>query len=266
MLQLLPWLLYRLLDHPDLPATDTSSLRRVRVGSSPVSPRRIGEAIERLGPVIGQTYGSIEATNITTIDAEELAAHPELRGTVGRPVPGVELSVRDDADREVPTGEVGRVHVRSFAVMAGYHNAPDQTADVLRDGWFDTGDLGRLDDAGYLTLVGRTKDVIFAEGGDVHPTEVEHVLVEHPDVTDAGVFAVPDDDGIERVAAVVVASRGAEPDVGALAAWVTERHGTVLAAGVHVVDAIQRVPSGKIDRAALAGRIGDRRPRADRQG
>lgn len=255
-IQLMPRHLHGLLDHPDLAHTDTSSLRSLRIGSAPASPQRIGEALERFGPVLDQTYGSIEATTITAIGADELA-RPELRATVGRPVPGVTLSIRDDHGGELPAGEAGEVWVRGAAVMPGYVNDPQQTAEVLDQGWFRTGDLGVLGPDGYLTLVGRKKDVIFAAPARIHPAEVENSLLAHPDVAAAGVFAVADAAGDEAAAAAVVPHPGRSPSPEALIDWVTGHRGANAApAEVRLVDDLPTTPSGKIDRSALGrGRV-----------
>lgn len=254
-IQLMPRLLHELLDHPDLQRTDTTSLRALRIGSAPASAARIGEALERFGPIVGQTYGSIEATTITTIDADELA-RPELRGTVGRPVPGVTLSIRDDDHRELPAGTTGEVWVHSRAVLPGYLNDPQQTAEALQDGWLRTGDLGSVDSEGYLTLVGRAKEVIFAEHANIYPSEVENCLVTHPDVAAAGVFARADPDGVESAAAAVVPRDGHTPSPAALIDWVAEHRGAAVApSAVHLVDDLPVAPSGKIDRPTLRRRL-----------
>lgn len=251
VVQLMPRLLHRLLDHPDLEATDTTSLRALRLGSAPASPERITEALARFGPILAQTYGSIEATNICVIGADELA-DPRRRGTVGRPAPGVEVAVRDDEGRDLPAGVEGEVWVRSGGVMPGYVDAPAETAAVLRDGWLDTGDVGFLDADGYLTLVGRTKDVILGEHAHVHPLAVENTLLTHPDVGAAAVVALTDADGVETAVAAVVARDGRTPDPAELSAWLADRRGRDrVPALVHVVDVLPTLPSGKVDRAAL---------------
>lgn len=256
MIQLMPRLLHQLLEHPDLEQTDTSSLRNLRIGSAPASAERIGEALDRFGPVVSQTYGSIEATDITTIDSEELA-RPEHRGTVGRPVPGVTISIRDDHRRELPTGATGEVWVHSAAIMPGYVNNPQQSAEVLHEGWFRTGDLGFLDDAGYLTLAGRIKDVIFAEHARIYPDEIENSLITHPDVAAAGVFAVADPDGVESAAAAIVPRHGRSPAPDALITWVAGQRGVAVApVEVRLVDDLPTTPSGKVDRNALRRDLG----------
>lgn len=251
LMPLFPRHLVGLLDHPDLPRTDTSSLRSLRLGGAAASPARIGEAIERFGPIVSEVYGTIEATNIASITAEELT-RAELRGTVGRPEAGVELSLRDEDGDEVPIGEIGEVWVRSPAIMPGYLNAPQDTAAVLQQGWLRTGDLGRLDAQGYLSLAGRVKDLIYAERARIYPPEVENTLAEHPDVASVAVFGITDSDGVESAAAAVVPRNGRAPGSDELIAWVAEGRGPRLApSAVYLVDELPTVASGKIDRSAL---------------
>lgn len=251
LMQLMPHLLYRILDAHELATADTSSLRTIRIGSAPASAARIGEAIARLGPIIGQTYGSIEATNITTIGPEELA-DPELRGTVGRPAPGVELSIRDDSGADLPVGQVGEVWVKSKAVMSGYVNDPQQTAEVLRDGWLRTGDLGKLDNAGYLTLAGRKKEMIIAEDANIYPAEIENVLLAHAAVAEAAVFGATDRDGAESAVAAIVPRPGQRPEPDELKRWVSQHRGPhFVPTTMVVVEKLPLTPVGKIDRATL---------------
>lgn len=255
IMPLFPRHLVQLLDHPDLATTDTSSLQSLRLGGSPASPVRIGEAIARFGPIVSQVYGTIEATNITSITAGELAEHPELRSTVGRPEPGVELSLRDTSGTEVEQGSIGEVWVKSPAIMPGYINAPQDTAAVLQDGWLRTGDLGRLDRAGYLTLMGRSKDLIYAERARIYPPDLEEVLTEHVDVAAAAVFGISNSDGVESAAAAVVPRPGRVPRHEDLITWVAERRGARLTpAVIHVVDDLPTLASGKVDRHALRER------------
>jgi long-chain acyl-CoA synthetase len=135
---------------------------------------------------------------------ERLLDTPHAR-TCGRPLVGVELRIVDPGDRTpLPTGEVGEVAVRGPNVMRGYWEKPRQTADVLADGWYHTGDLGRIDEHGYVELVDRAKDMIVSGGENVYSTEVEDVLYRHPAVAEAAVFGVPDERWGEAVHAVVV--------------------------------------------------------------
>jgi fatty-acyl-CoA synthase len=196
--------IYQLLDHPDLATTDLSALRQVVYGGCPASPTRLAEAVRVFGPVLRQSYGTTETWGITALTPPE-HLEPALLGTVGRPLPGVRVAVRDpDSGRDLAPGETGEVCVRSPSMMDGYWADPDLTATVLRDGWVHTGDLGYLDDRGYLHLVDRIADVIKAGGIKVHPADVEKALTAHPAVAQAAVYGARDADEVEHVYAAVV--------------------------------------------------------------
>jgi fatty-acyl-CoA synthase len=153
---LLPSLLHQLLDHPALESTDTSSLRSLVLGGWASTPYRVAQAIERFGPIVAQGYGANEIGQVTWLTSEE-NLRPELLTTVGRPVPGVEVSIRDSSGERVDTGVTGEIWVRGPDLMTGYYQQPEETAAVLRDGWFRSGDLGFLDAEGYLSVVGRSR-------------------------------------------------------------------------------------------------------------
>ena len=244
-----PRLLHRLLDHPALASTDTSSLRSIILGGSASTPHRVAEAIERFGPIIAQGYGTREATQITVLTAEE-HRRPELLTTVGRPVSSIEVVIRDAAGK--PTDGTGEIWVRGPGVMAGYHRQPELTAEVLRDGWFNTGDLGHLDDEGYLTIVGRSKDVILAAGGHVYPSAIEDVLLRHPDIADAIVFGVTAGNRDEQVHAAVVPAPGAVLSADDVVRWVSQERGAAYAPEVVTfLDKLPETGSHKPDRRAL---------------
>jgi fatty-acyl-CoA synthase len=197
---LLPSLLHQLLDHPALESTDTSSLRSLALGGWASTPYRVAQAIERFGPIVAQGYGANEIGQVTWLTSEE-HLRPELLTTVGRPVPGVEVSIRDSSGERVTTGVTGEIWVRGPDLMTGYYKQPEETAKVLRDGWFRSGDLGFLDVDGYLSLVGRSTDVIIIAGGHVYPSDIENVLLRHPCVQAAMVFGVTEGDNDERLCA-----------------------------------------------------------------
>lgn len=202
---LLPPLLYRLLDHPDLDRRDTSGLVNLVYGGCPASPPRIAEALRRIGPALSQGYGQMEAGAISQLTAEDHdPRHPGRLRSAGRPLPGVEVAIRDTAGNDVPVGESGEICVRSPTVMRGYWKQPELTAQVLREGWLHTGDLGRLDADGYLTVLDRRKDTVILVGGKVHTSELEDVLDSHPGVRHSAVVGVPGADGTHQVHAVVV--------------------------------------------------------------
>jgi len=244
-----PRLLHQLLDHPALASTDTSSLRSITLGGSASTPHRVDQAITRFGPIIAQGYGANEIGQITWLTADE-HQRPELLTTVGRPVPSVDLTIREPDG--TPTDRAGEIWVRGSGLMAGYYRQPEQTAEVLRDGWFHTGDLGFLDADGYLTIVGRSKEVILAANGHVYPQAIEDVLLRHPEVADAVVFGVPDADRDERVYAAVVMAAGSRMSEEDVIQWVSQERGAAYAPEVVVfLDELPRTGSQKPDRRGL---------------
>jgi len=254
---LVPTMVYALLDHPKLESTDLSSLETVFYGAAAMSPTRLKEGIERLGPIFFQYYGQAECPmTITVLGKDEHdPADLERLATCGRPVPWLDVALLDEQGEEVPHGQPGEICVRGPLVMQGYWNKPEQTEETLAHGWLHTGDVARADSEGYLTIVDRKKDMIVSGGFNVFPREVEDVLGTHPDVSAAAVIGVPDDKWGEAVKAVVVARPGATIDADALIALVKERKGAVHAPkSVDVVDAIPVSPLGKPDKKALRAR------------
>ncbi|GAA4819652.1 AMP-binding protein [Actinomycetospora corticicola] len=251
-LWLLPPLLHRLLDHPDLNTTDLSSLRTVIYGGAPAVPARTAEAVRRIGRVFVQFYGQTEAGGISVLTREE---HDDesLLGTVGRVLPTTELSVHGPDGAALPDGEPGELWVRTGMEFDGYWKQPELTAQTLdADGWMHTGDVGYVDDRGYLHVVDRLGDVVVVVGGHVHTPEVEHVLASHDDVREAAVFGAPDDDGSESVHAAVVVEPGTHPDPEALTGLVVEKQGPMYAPeDVEFVDEMPLTDAGKVDKKAL---------------
>ncbi|MFI5532941.1 AMP-binding protein [Kitasatospora sp. NPDC051853] len=252
-LWVLPPLLHRLLDHPAIGRTDLSSLHFIGYGGSVASPTRVREALEVFGPILTSGYGMSEAMNIAVLEPRDHdRAGPDGRIPVGRPLPGVQVVVRDETGAELPPEAVGEIHVRSYGLMAGYWKRPDLTAEVLRDGWLHTGDIGYLDRDGYLYLTGRHSDKIIVVGGHVHPSEVEDLLITHPSVAQAAVVGLRDAHQVEHVHAVVVPAPGQRPDLDELRAFVTTHKGRIYAPeAVHLVPEIPLTPVGKPDKKHL---------------
>jgi long-chain acyl-CoA synthetase len=177
------------------------------------------DALAVFGPRLAQIYGQGEAPmTITALSREDHADrnHPRWRDrlqSVGVARTDVEVRVVDDADRDLPAGEVGEVVVRGDVVMAGYWKQPDATAEALREGWLHTGDVGSFDIDGYLTLQDRSKDLIISGGMNIYPREVEEALLRHPGVRAAAVVGRPDPEWGEAVVAFVVADGPARPPV-----------------------------------------------------
>ncbi|MEV1200262.1 class I adenylate-forming enzyme family protein [Microbispora rosea] len=231
---------------------DLGSLRALTVSGSPLSPHRLLEALDRLGPVVHVVYGATEAGAISMLTPEEGHDAP---GSVGRPHPGVEISVRDEEGRPVATGRTGEIHVRGPYLMAGYWNQPEETRDVLRDSWLRTRDLGHLDETGLLHLAGRTRDVIMVNAIVVYAGPIERALAGHPDVAEAYVTGAPDERTGEAVHAFVVPAPGRTPDHAALAELVrTELGADSVPRTITTVSSVPTAPSGKPDKRALVER------------
>ncbi|MCW5889089.1 MAG: acyl--CoA ligase [bacterium] len=246
-----------LLEHPDRPRRDLSSLRTVLLGGAPSSPELIRRVQDVLGVRVQVRYSSTEvgiATGSLPDDAPEL-----LATTVGKPTPGVELRIVDSERGPCAAGEVGEVLVRSPATMRGYWRDPEQTAAVLdADGWVHTGDLGWLDDAGYLRLRGRRSEMYIRGGFNVYPAEVEDVLARHPKVARAAVLGMPDAIFGEIGWAFVAPRRPDDPPtLGELRRFV----GAELASfkrpdRLTVLPELPVTPMFKVDKQALRGRAG----------
>jgi fatty-acyl-CoA synthase len=230
-----PTLIYMLLEHPALPATDRSSLQCFWYGAAPMSAQRLEEALVKIGPVMDQLFGQTEAPMMISTMAPKEHFNPDgsiaraRLSSAGRPTPLVQLAIMDDGGRLMPRGERGEIVIRGSLAMDGYYRNPDATAEVSRFGWRHTGDIGYLDDDNYLFIVDRAKDMIITGGFNVYSIEVENALRQHPDVMEAAVFGLPDDKWGERVSAVVQlhAGRTTEPD--ALIAFAKARIGGVKA-------------------------------------
>lgn len=251
---LVPTMIYALLDHPRFAEFDLSSLETVFYGASSISPPRLKEAIERMGPIFFQFYGQSEAPMSVSVlrRAEHDPADLRRLASCGRPVPWVQAELLDDAGRPVADGEPGEICVRGPLVMKGYKNKPAETEEALRFGWLHTGDIAREDDDGYYTIVDRKKDMIVSGGFNVFPREVEDVLGTHPAVAQCAVIGVPDDKWGESVKAVVVLRPGESAEPEALIALVKDAKGAHYAPkSVDFADAIPLSPLGKPDKKAL---------------
>lgn len=240
--------------HPDLESYDLSSLRYIMWGATPVAADVAQTVTRRTGVGWVPAYGTTELPVIACnpVTGARLDA-------VGRPVPGVQVRVVSLGTSEpVGPGEVGEIQARSASLMAGYLPA-EATGEAVRDGWYRTGDVGWLDDAGWLRITDRLKEMIKVRGFQVAPAEIETVLHGHPDVKDCAVFGLPDGSNGEAVVAAVAAHASADADT--LAAELSARVGERLASykqltRIVFVPDIPRLPSGKVLRRILKERYG----------
>ncbi|MDH3241961.1 MAG: AMP-binding protein, partial [Alphaproteobacteria bacterium] len=238
---LAPTMCARLLKLPNLERYDFSSLTALRKAGSPFSRAMTEETIARITPHIYQTYATTETGCVTLLKPEEQLSKV---GSSGRPVWGVEADVVDGDGAVLPRGREGEIRVRSPNVCMGYYKNPELEAETIRDGWFHTGDLGRFDSEGYLSIVGRTKDLIKTGSINVAPREIETTILAMDGIDDAVVFGVPDPEWGEAVKAVVVAKAGA-----AVTAEGIARHCKETLAGYKVPKHIEF--SDQIERNAL---------------
>ncbi len=207
--QLVPTMIYRLLDYAQFDEFDISSLTMLGYGSAPMAIERLKEAIARFGPILVQTYGQTEAGSMAVcmtkqhhIDALE-AGELGIFGSSGRPINTVDVRIVDEDGRDVPVGEMGEAIFRGDTIMREYWNAPEATAAALRDGWLHTGDVVRADEAGFIYHVDRKKDIIISGGVNISAREIEEIVYRHPGVRECAVIAVPDAHWGESVKAVV---------------------------------------------------------------
>ncbi len=244
-----PTMFVYLLNYPDAARYDTSSMRLWGSGAAPL-PVEIVEPFERkFGGKIVEGYGLTEASPV--VSAHRLSGTRKL-GSVGQPLPGVRVSIQDDADVTLPTGEVGEVCVKGPNVMVGYYKNLEETARTIRDGWLHTGDMGRVDADGFLYIVERKKDLIIRGGFNIYPREVEEALYALPAVAEAAVVGVADPLMGEQVRAFVVLKPGASVTAEDVIGFCESRLARYKCPkDVRFVDSLPKSPIGKILRKEL---------------
>jgi HIP---CoA ligase len=255
-----PTLFQSILDHPDRPDHDLSSLRLAVTGAAVVPVELIRRMRDQLTfRTVITAYGLTEATGTVTMCRPE--DDPEtIATTSGRAIPDTETRVVDDAGEQVPPGAPGEVVTRGYHVMRGYLDDPDATAEAIdAGGWLHTGDIGVMDEQGYLRITDRKKDLFIVGGFNAYPAEIEGILLRHPGVSQAAVIGVPDERLGEVGMAYVVPRPSATLDADALIAWARDEMANFkVPRRVEIVDALPLNASGKVlktdlrDRAALA--------------
>jgi long-chain acyl-CoA synthetase len=240
-----PTMYAAMLHHPRADETDTSTLE-VCVSGGAAMPLELMRAFERqFGCPILEGYGLSETSPVASFNRRDRERKP---GSIGLPIDGVEMRAIDDEGHEVPQGDVGEVAIRGHNIMKGYWRREEATAEAIdAEGWFKTGDMARVDEDGYFFIVDRKKELVIRGGYNVYPREIEEVLYEHPDVREAAVIGIPQDDLGEEVAAAVALKAGADCSPAELRDFVKER----LAAYkypryVWLVDELPKGPTGKI--------------------
>ncbi len=249
VLAMIPAALAALIRDHDLTHDDFASLRICRAGADKVSTELLSEFAALAGFPIDEGYGMTEV-GLATLNPP---SGPIKQGSIGPPIGGFSVAIRDEAGESVEEpGTVGRVWIKTRSRMVGYWEAPEATAEILREGWLDSGDLARADEDGYLWFFGRKKQVIVHDGSNISPLEVEGALTEHPAVALAGVVGVHDTVHGENVRAYVTLRPEAErPSSADVIVFCRDRVGYKAPEEVVVLDEMPLNPTGKIDRVGL---------------
>ena len=252
--------LQAVLDVPDVRSYNLSSMRSIISAAAPIPVPLLKRGIELLGPIFSIQYGCTEVGQICDLPRHEVNPNgtpDQIRrlASTGHPVPHIDFRLIDDNGEECPPGKPGEVVVRSETQLDGYWNNSVATLESIRDGWYHTGDIGYMDEEGYLFLIDRKKDMIISGGENIYSREVEIAVAEHPAVADVAVVGVPDPKWVEAVQAVVVIKAGARVSEAELMA-----HCRTLIAGykcpkhVAFVNELPRLPSGKVNKVELRSR------------
>lgn len=255
-----PALFQALLNHPDLPQRDVSSLRACVTGAASIPVEMVLDMRERLGfRTIITAYGMTETTGIAAHTRTNDDPHT-VATTSGRAIPDTELKIVDDNGDPVPAGTPGELLVRGFQVTPGYLDAPEQTAEAIDpEGWLHTGDVAVMDANGYIDITDRKKDMFIMGGFNAYPAEIERVILEHPLVGIAAVIGVPDDRMGEVGAAFVVPSPDGAPDPESLIGWCRERMANYkVPRYVWVVEDLPLTASNKVRKPELRALAEDR--------
>ena len=252
-----PTIMWRIIESPRLGEFDLSSVTRIGYGGAPSAPelvQRVADAFPNARAGLSTAYGLTESASVATANVgEDYITHP---GSAGRAVPSIELRIADVSGDEVPPGAAGEIWLKGPTISShGYWNRPDANAESFTDGWFHTGDVGKVDDDGFLYIVDRAKDMVIRAGENIYCVEIENVLYEHPEIIDAAVVGVPHRTLGEEVKAVVQLRPGSTVTVEDIRAFCAARLAAFkVPEYVELVDEpLPRNPAGKILKAALRG-------------
>jgi long-chain acyl-CoA synthetase len=239
-----PTMYAAMLHHPERERFDTSTLTLCISGGSAMPVELLRGFEDAFACKVLEGYGLSETSPVASFNPGDRERKP---GSIGVPIEGVEMKVIDDAGDDVPHGDVGEIVIRGHNLMKGYWNRPDATDEAIRDGWFHTGDLARVDEDGYFFIVDRKKDVIIRGGYNVYPRELEEILYQHPAVREAAVIGIAHDLYGEEIGAAVALKGGARTSAEELRAYV-KAHVAAYKYPRHVwlVDELPKGPTGKI--------------------
>ena len=257
---LVPAMIIRLLEHPNLSQYDLSSLRTIMYVGAPMPLETLRTGIAHFGEIFTQLFGQTETLNLAVLDKAEHKSEgspKEIKRleSAGRPLREGEIRIVDEQGQDVATGEVGEIIARSDRMMTGYWRMPEETAKTIEDGWLHTGDVGRMDEDGYIYLVDRKKDMIISGGENIYSREVEEVLYMHPAVLEAAVVGVPDEKWGESVKAVVALKEGAAASEEEIIDFCKEHlAGYKKPRSVEFRDSLPKTASGKIRKSEIRER------------
>lgn len=248
-----PAVILFLIQHPNASKTDFSSLKLVLYGASPIAEDTLLSAIDLMNCDFYQVYGLTETTGaITLLSPEDHSIERGKLRSCGKPIPGVEIKIVDENKNEVPIGEVGEIITKSDLNMKGYWNNDKATSEAFNDSWFYSGDLGYLDDDGYLFIHDRLKDMIVSGGENIYPAEVENALMSNSLILDAAVVGIPDEKWGESTKAFVVLKKEGEINEEEIINYTKTKIASYKCPkSINFINELPRNPSGKVLRREL---------------
>jgi len=247
-----PTLIYMIMAQQGVSRADFPALKNLIYGGAPMPIEKFERVREFFGPVVGSTYGQTESPQLVTAITPDDFEDPANLGSVGRATWFSEFAIMGSEGQLLPAGCAGEVVVRGDLVMTGYWRLPEKTAETIVDGWLHTGDVGVVDERGYLYIKDRLRDVIITGGFNVYPIDVENALAQHPAVYECSVFGVPDDKWGEAVQAAIQFHPDASVDTQELTAFVRNLLGPVhTPKSIHVFDSLPRSSVGKVLKNAV---------------
>jgi len=257
---LVPTLLYRLLDLQSKEPADLRSLTTLIYGAAPISPARLGDLVKAFGPVFAQGYAATEAVMLLSLlgkadHAGDDSLSRKRLASAGRVSPGIEIYAADESGASLPPGQTGELMIRCRSLIKGYFQNPEGTAAEIVNGTWKSGDLGYIDEDGYVFIVDRKKDMIISGGFNIYPSDLEGVLREHAAVAESAVVGVPSEQWGETPVAYVVRKAGDATDAAQLLQWFNARVGkTQRLADLHFIEELPRSAIGKVLKRELRDR------------